>query len=122
VAPAVDESAPPHIEATLDSQMESLLDRRRSELPVARAPLGRRRPSGASDGIWFVPARWLVVALAIARLLLTKGAFAKIGFVGLLWSLAPRKLKVVTAGLLAAWAIMIAGSLAVIALLALQLS
>ena len=101
--------------------MESLLDRRRSESPAPREPLGRRRPSGASDGIWFVPARWLVVALAIARLLLTKGAFAKIGFVGLLWSLAPRKLKVVTAGLLAAWAIMIAGSLAVIALLALQL-
>ena len=102
--------------------MESLLDRRRSESPVLREPLGRRRPSGASDGIWFVPARWLVVALAIARLLLTKGAFAKIGFVGLIWSLTPRKLKVVTAGLLAAWAIMIAGSLAVIALLALQLS
>jgi hypothetical protein len=69
-----------------------------------------------------VPARWLVVAFAIARLLLTKGAFAKIGVVGLLWSLAPRKLKFVTAGVAAAWAIMIAGSLAAIALLALQLS
>jgi hypothetical protein len=103
--------------------MEPLLDRRRSQLPVPRAPLGRRRRhSGAPDAIWFVPARWLVVAFAIARLLLTKGAFAKIGVVGLLWSLAPRKLKFVTAGVAAAWAIMIAGSLAAIALLALQLS
>jgi hypothetical protein len=120
--PPVDESARPHIEATLDSQMESSLDRRRSQVPVPQAPLGRRRHSGAPDAIWFVPARWLVVAFAIARLLLTKGAFAKIGVVGLLWSLAPRKLKVVTAGLAAAWAIVIAGSLAAIALLALQLS
>ena len=120
--PPVNESARPHIEATLDSQMEPSLDRRRSQLPVPRAPLGRRRHSGAPDAIWFVPARWLVVAFAIARLLLTKGAFAKFGVVGLLWSLAPRKLKVVTAGVAAAWAIMIAGSLAAIALLALQLS
>lgn len=62
------------------------------------------------------------MALAIARLLLTRGAFAKVGVAGLLWSLAPRKLRVVAGGLVAASMIMVAGSLAAIALLALQLS
>ena len=101
------------------------LDRRRPS-PELRAPLSRRarkwRVSGAPDDIWFVPARWLVIAFAIARLLLIRGAFAKVGAVGLLWSFAPRKLKMVTVGFAAAATIMIAGALAAIALLALQLS
>jgi hypothetical protein len=104
--------------------MGSSLDRRR-RLPEPRAPLSRRartwRASGAPDDIWFVPARWLVVAVAIARLLLVRGAFAKVGAVGLLWSFAPRKLKMVTAGLAAAAGIVIVGSLAAITLLVLQL-
>jgi hypothetical protein len=62
------------------------------------------------------------MALAIARLVLTRGAFAKVGVGGLLWSLAPRKLRIVAGGLVAAAMIMVAGSLAAIALLALQLS
>ena len=78
--------------------------------------------SGAPNGIWFVPARWLVVVVAIARLVLTRGAVAKVGFVGLLWTLTPRKLKIAAAGLAAAAAIVIVGSLAAIALLALQLA
>lgn len=68
-----------------------------------------------------MPARWLVIAVAIARLLLIRGAFAKVGAVGLLWSFAPRKLKMVTAGLAAAAGIVIVGSLAAITLLILQL-
>ena len=111
--------------ATLKLQMGSLLDRRRS-LPEPRTSVGRRargpRPAGARDVIWFVPARWLVMALATARLLLTKGAFAKVGVAGLVWSLAPRKLRIVAGGLVAAAMVMVAGSLAAIALLALQLS
>lgn len=107
-------------------QMGSLLDRRPSRLPEPRTWVGRRtrgsRPAAARDVIWFVPARWLVMALAIVRLLLTRGAFAKVGVAGLLWSIAPRKLRVVAGGLVAAAMIMVAGSLAAIALLALQLS
>jgi hypothetical protein len=72
--------------------------------------------------MWFVPARWLVIAVAIGRLLLSRGSLAKVGVVGLLWSFAPRTLKMVTVGLAAAATIMIAGTLAAIALLALQLS
>jgi len=102
--------------------MGSSLDRRRPS-PKPRSPLGRRgRASGAPDAVWFVPARWLVIAVAIARLLLIRGAFAKVGAVGLLWSFAPRKLKMLTAGLAAAAGILIVGSLAAIALLVLQLS
>jgi len=106
--------------------MGSLPDTQRSLSPVPRTQTSwrarARRPSGDRDVIWFVPARWLVVVLALARLLLTRGAFAKIGFAGLLWSLAPRTLRIVTAGVLAAATIMVAGSLAAIALLVLQLS
>ena len=105
--------------------MGSLLDTRRSQSLEIRTPVSRRaggrRPSGAGDVVWFVPARWLVVALAIAKLILTKGAFGKAAVAGLLWSLAPRKLRIVTAGLFAAATVVIAGSLAAIALLALQL-
>ncbi len=69
-----------------------------------------------------MPARWLVIALAIAKLLLTRGAFVKVGAAGLVWTVLPRKLKIVAVGLAAAATLVIAGSLAAIALLALQLS
>jgi len=81
--------------------------------------LDKRR---SQTGIWFVPARWLVVVFAVARLVLTRGAVAKVGVAGLLWTLTPRKLKIAAAGLAAAAAIVVAGSLAAVALLALQLS
>jgi uncharacterized membrane protein len=77
--------------------------------------------SGLPEEMWFVPARWVVIAVAIARLLLIRGSLAKVGAVGVLWSFAPRKLKMVTVGFAAAATIMIAGALAAIALLALQL-
>lgn len=102
------------------------LDKRRSQSLEPRAPVSRRgrRRSEASGpaGIWFVPARWLVIALAIAKLLLTRGAFVKISAAGLVWTVVPRKLKIVAVGLAAAATLVIAGSLAAIALLALQLS
>jgi uncharacterized membrane protein len=106
--------------------MGSLLVKRRSPSPGPRPPLGwgarKWRVSGAPEEMWFVPARWLVIAVAIARLLLIRGSLAKVGAVGLLWSFAPRKLKMVTVGLAATATIMIAGAVAAIALLALQLS
>jgi hypothetical protein len=105
--------------------MGSSLDRRRPSLEPRsplRRPARKWRASGAPDELWFVPARWLVIAVAIARLLLVRGAFAKVGAVGLLWSFAPRRLKMVTAGLAAAAGILIVGSLAAVTLLVLQLS
>jgi hypothetical protein len=77
---------------------------------------GPRRPR-----FEFVPATWLVLALTIARRALVGGGVAKIGIAGLVWSVAPRKLKMVAIGM-AVWAAVLAlGALAAIVLLALQL-
>jgi len=70
----------------------------------------------------FVPAGWLVTALGASRLVLRHGKLGKVGIATLLWSLTPRKLKLVAAGFVAAALIVVLGALAAIALLALQLS
>jgi hypothetical protein len=71
----------------------------------------------ARDEFHFVPARWLV----ILQLLLKRGALGKVGIAALLWSVAPRKLRLIAAGLAAAVAVVVLGSLAAIALLLIQL-
>jgi len=70
----------------------------------------------------FVPAQWLVAALSVSRLVLSRGKFGKLGIAALLWSLTPRKLKLFALGIVAAWLIVVAGALAALALLVLQLS
>jgi hypothetical protein len=78
-------------------------------------PTGPRRPR-----FEFVPAAWLVLALTIARRVLVGGPVTKVGIAGLVWSVAPRKLKLVAVGM-AVWAAVLAlGALAAIVLLALQ--
>ena len=72
--------------------------------------------------VLFVPARWLALLLAIVRVLFGQGRIGKLGIAGLVWSFAPRKLKIVGAGLAVAAAIVLLGALAAIALLALQLT
>jgi len=77
----------------------------------------RREPAE----VRFVPARWLAVALGVTQLVLKRGALGKVGIAAILWSVAPRKLKLVAGGL-AAWAAMLfLGSIAAIALLFMQL-
>lgn len=106
--------------------MGSWLDRRRTRLlPSGASPTpavpGRER-TGAAYEIRFVPARWLVLLLGIAWTLLTGGKIAKLGLVGLVWSVTPKPLKVAVAGVVVSWAIVVAGAVAAITLLALQLS
>jgi hypothetical protein len=79
-------------------------------------------PGGIGE-IRFVPARWILVLAAVAaRLLLKGGTLGKFGIVGLVWAFAPRKLKFAAAGFAGAAMIALAGAVAAIALLALQLS
>jgi hypothetical protein len=81
-----------------------------------------QQPQGWEAGqIRFVPARWLVVALAILRLLVIGGPFRKLRIAGLVWSVAPRTPKLIVLGLAFSWLIVVAGALAAIALLALSL-
>ena len=93
--------------ATLDPSMGTSVDR-----PATRV----------DPGFEFVPARWLVVAFAVARLVLRRGKLGKLGIVGLAWSVAPRKLQMVAAGMILAGAIVVLGALSAIALLFLQVT
>jgi len=77
--------------------------------------------AGAHEEIRFVPARWLAVLFAIVQLVLRRGALGKIGIAALLWSVAPRKLRLVAGGLAGAAVIVVFGALAAIALLVIQL-
>ena len=89
--------------------------RRRFQL----VPYDPRRQSG---GTRFVPAPWLLVAFGIARAVLKGGVVPKLGIATLVWSVTPRKLKLVAAGMVLWSAILALGALAAIALLLLQIS
>jgi hypothetical protein len=70
----------------------------------------------------FVPAGWLVAALGAARIWLRGGSLGPLGIAGLVWSVAPRPLKLAAVFLVAAATIVLVGALAAIVLLAMQLS
>ena len=69
-----------------------------------------------------MPARWILLLMALARLLLTGGTLGKLSVAGLVWSFAPRKLKLTAAGLAAAMTIVLMGAIAAIALFATQIA
>ena len=96
--------------------MGSLLERFRG--PMARPAAVS---AGAHEEIRFVPARWLVVLFAIVQLVLRRGALGKIGIAALLWSVTPRRLRLVAGCLAAASVIVTLGALAAIALVVIQL-
>ena len=105
-------------------EMGSWLDKRRvrmlpSEASSASAISNHDRT--AAHETRFVPARWLVLLFGIAWTVLTGGKVAKLGLVGLVWSVTPRPLKIATAGVVVTWAIVCVGALAAIALLVLQI-
>jgi uncharacterized membrane protein YecN with MAPEG domain len=106
--------------------MGSWLDRRQTRrLPPGTSPtpaIESRERTGPAYEIRFVPARWLVLLLGIAWTVLTGGKIAKLGLVGLAWSVTPKPLKVAAAGVVVTWMIVVAGALAAITLLALQIS
>src|SRR4051812_41767161 len=85
---------------------------------VARPPAAS---AGAQEEIRFVPARWLAILFAAAQLVLKRGAIGKVGIAALVWSVAPRKLRLVAGGLAAAAVLVVLGALAAITLLVLQL-
>jgi hypothetical protein len=88
-----------------------------------RVSLQRRAayPSGGGQDVRFVPAGWLVAALGVARLVVSKGKYGKLGIAALLWAVTPRKVKLFAAGLAAAAMIVVLGALAAIVLLVMQL-
>ena len=106
-------------------EMGSWLDKRRMRILPSEASSTSAIPSRdrtAPYEIRFVPAQWLVLLLGIAWTVLTGGKVAKLGLVGLVWSVTPRPLKLAAAGVVVTWAIVCVGALAAIALLVLQIS
>ena len=89
-----------------------------SDLTGVRRATAPRVPAD----VRFLPARWLVALLALAQLLFKGAKISKLGVAGLVWSFAPRKLKIATAGLAVAASIVLLGAVAAITLLALQLA
>jgi uncharacterized membrane protein YecN with MAPEG domain len=104
----------------------SWLDKRRTRLlPPGGSPtpaIESSERTGRGYDVRFVPARWLVLLSGIAWTVLTRGKVAKLGLVGLVWSVTPKPLKVAAAGVVVTWAIVVAGALAAITLLVLQIS
>ena len=105
--------------------MGSWLSRRQGRGTPSRAlstpGISSRERGGAAYEIRFVPARWLVLLLGLAWTVLSGGTVAKLGLAGLVWSVAPRPVKVVAAGVLVTWVIVLLGALAAIALLVLRI-
>jgi hypothetical protein len=96
--------------------------RREPRRELDAAPSAQHGAASGSDEIRFVPARWVVVALGISKLVFSGRSIGRLGIAGLVWSVTPRKLKLVAAGL-ALYAMIVAiGALAAITLLAIQLA
>jgi hypothetical protein len=113
------------LEATLGTRVGSFLEKPTPATPQASgadATAARPLRPGVFGDARFVPARWLVVVLTILRLLVRGGKLGKLGIAGLVWSVAPRKLKLVVAGFAVAAAIVLVGAIAAITLLVVQLS
>jgi hypothetical protein len=90
---------------------------------TAVTPVGETPPGAPSPpAVRLVPARWLMVVLAVLRMLLEGRKLTMLGIAGLAWSFTPRRLKLVAAGLAVAATVVVLGALAAITLLALELS
>jgi hypothetical protein len=85
--------------------------------PRSHEPLWPR----SFEEVRFEPARWLVWLVALASLLFGGRRLGKPGVAGLVWSFAPRTLKIAAVGFALAAAVVLAGAIAAITLLALQL-
>jgi len=103
--------------ASLEKRAFRALQQKRGADPGTPA---RSHTQGPLSDVRFVPARWLTVLLAIARLLFNGRKVSKLGLAGLVWSFTPRTLKIVAAGVALAATIVLLGAIAAIALLVLQ--
>jgi hypothetical protein len=101
---------------------QNLIVHRRSTLGAIDPASDAANAPRPSDRVTFVPAGWLAAAFRIIRLWLRTGKIGKLGIAGLVWSVTPRKLKLVGAGLAGVALIVVAGALSAVALLVIQLT
>ena len=79
-------------------------------------------PQGDLRDVHFIPARWLVLALAVVESLVSRGRISKLGIASLVWAVTPRSLKITAAGLAVGVSIVLLAAIAALTLLALQLT
>ena len=89
--------------------------------PLASVNSGEA-PQGNLRDVQFIPARWLVLALAVVESLFSRERISKLGIASLVWAITPRSLKIAAAGLAVGVSIVLLGAIAAITLLALQLT
>ena len=90
-------------------------DRKHQEITTRHA----RRPSRVSDEwtvVEFRPARWLLTAVTVLALWLVSPTLGKRGLIGLAWKFAPRRLRLIAGGLAVLALVVLAGSVAALAL------
>jgi hypothetical protein len=90
-------------------------DRKHREIATRQAS----RQRGGSDEwtlVEFHPARWLVTTLTVLALWLVSPKLRKRGLLALAWQFAPRRLRLIAAGVAALALVVVAGSVAALAL------
>jgi hypothetical protein len=95
-------------------------DRKHREIATRQA--GRqRRGSDEWAVVEFRPARWLLTALTVLALWLVSPTLGKRGVLALAWRFAPRRLRLIAGGVVAFALVVLAGSVAALALVLTQL-
>ena len=96
-------------------------DRKHREI-TTRLASGQRSNSDEWTLVEFRPARWLLTALTVLALWLVSPTLGKRGLLGLAWQFAPRRLRLIAGGVAALVLIVLAGSVAALALALTQLA
>ena len=96
-------------------------DRERREIPT-RLASGQRRVGNEWTFVEFRPARWLFTALTVLALWLVSPQLGKRGLVSLAWQFAPQRLRLIAGGVAALVLVLLAGSLAALAVALTQLA
>jgi hypothetical protein len=96
-------------------------DREHREI-TTRQTIGHRRASDAWTLVEFRPARWLLTALTVLALWLVSPTLGKRGLLGLAWQFAPRRLRLIAGGVATLVLVVLAGSVAALAVALTQLA
>ena len=96
-------------------------DRKHREIAPRHASR-QRRVSDEWTLVEFRPARWLLTALTVLALWLVSPTLGKRGVLALAWQFAPRRLRLMAGGVAALAFVVLAGSVAALALALTQLA
>jgi hypothetical protein len=96
-------------------------DRKHREIATGQASR-QRHVSDEWTLVEFRPARWLLTALTVLALWFVSPTLGKRGLLALAWQFAPRRLRLIAGGVAAFALVVLAGSVAVLAVALTQLT